>query len=72
VTVSAHLAQLAAPAILVGYLVVVMLAVWLPVAGARRWVPARWRAFTASVGSVLVLTVGGWLTVLSFSSLVPR
>lgn len=46
-----------------------VLAVWLPVAAVRRWVPARWRALTASVGAVLVLALGGWLAVLSFLSL---
>lgn len=59
----------AAPAILVACLAVVVLSVWVPVAAARRWAPARWRAFTASVGSVVVLALGGWLAVLSFTAL---
>jgi hypothetical protein len=46
----------------------VVLAVCLPVVVVRRWVPRPWRAFTASVGSVLVLAVGGYLAVLSFLS----
>lgn len=59
----------AAPAILVACLAVVVLSVWVPVVAARRWAPARWRAFTASVGSVVVLALGGWLAVLSFTAL---
>jgi hypothetical protein len=62
----------AAPAILVACLAVVVLAVWLPVAAARRWAPARWRAVTASVGSALVLALGGYLAVLSFAALQVR
>ncbi|HYN66487.1 MAG TPA: hypothetical protein VES93_06325 [Ornithinibacter sp.] len=58
-----------APAVLVGCLVFVVASVWLPVAAAGRWVPARWRAFGASVGSVRVLALGGWLAVLSFTAL---
>lgn len=58
-----------APAVLVGCLVFVVLSLWLPVVAARRWAPARWRASTASLGSVLVLAVGGWLAVLSFTAL---
>jgi hypothetical protein len=46
-----------------------VLAVWLPVVAVRRWVPPRWRALTASVGSVVVIAVGGYLAVLSFLSL---
>ena len=56
-------------AVLAGCVVFVVLSVWLPVAAARRWAPARWRAFTASVGSVVVLALGGWLAVASFTSL---
>ena len=59
-------------AVLVGCAVFVVLSVWAPVAAARRWAPARWRAFTASVGSVVVLALGGWLAVLSFTSLAAR
>jgi hypothetical protein len=59
-------------AVLVGCVVFVVLSVWLPVAAARRWAPARWRAFTASMGSVMVLALGGWLAVLSFPSLPAR
>ena len=59
-------------AVLVGCMVFVVLSVWLPVAAARRWAPARWRAFTASVGSLLVLALGGWLAVVSFTSLSTR
>ena len=59
-------------AVLVGCVVFVVLSVWLPVVAARRWAPARWRAFTASVGSVVVLALGGWLAVLSFTSLAAR
>jgi hypothetical protein len=59
-------------AVLVGCVVFVVLSVWLPVAAARRWAPAPWRAFTASVGSVVVLALGGWLAVLSFTSLAAR
>ncbi len=55
-----------------GCVVFVVLSVWLPVAAARRWAPARWRAFTASMGSVIVLALGGWLAVLSFTSLAAR
>jgi F0F1-type ATP synthase membrane subunit a len=58
-----------APAVLVGCLVFVVLSLWVPVVAARRWAPARWRASTASLGSVLVLAVGGWLAVLSFTAL---
>ena len=59
-------------AVLVGCLVFVVLSVWVPVVAARRWAPARWRAFTASVGSVVVLVLGGWLAVLSFTALAAR
>ena len=58
--------------VLVGCVVVVVLSVWLPVVAARRWAPAPWRAFSASVGSVVVLALGGWLAVLSFTSLATR
>jgi TRAP-type C4-dicarboxylate transport system permease small subunit len=61
--------QAAAPALLVGCLAVVVLSVWLPVTAARRWVPARWRAVTASAGSALVLAAGVALAVVSFSAL---
>jgi hypothetical protein len=54
---------------LVASALTLVLAVWLPVAAVRRWVPAPWRAFTASVGALLVLALGGWLAVLSFLSL---
>jgi hypothetical protein len=47
----------------------VVLSVWLPMAGARRWAPARWRAFTASVGAALGLALTTWLAVLSFTAL---
>lgn len=56
-------------AVLVGCAVFVVLSVWLPLVVARRWAPARWRAFTASMGSVMVLVLGGWLAVLAFTSL---
>ena len=49
-------------------LVLVLLSVWLPVAGARRWVPAPWRPFAASVGAALGLALTGWLAVLSFTA----
>ena len=47
----------------------VVLSVWLPVAGARRWAPARWRPAVASLGAAagLALTLG--LTVLSITAL---
>ena len=50
-------------------LVLVVLSVWLPVAGARRWAPARWRPFTASLGAALGLALTAWLAVLSFTAL---
>ena len=62
-------APTAAAALLAACLALVVLSVWLPVAGARRWAPARWRAFTASVGAALGLAVTAWLAVLSFSAL---
>jgi hypothetical protein len=46
----------------------VVLSVWLPVAGARRWVTARWRPFAASVGAALGLAVTGWLAVVWFTA----
>jgi len=55
-------------AVALGALVVV-LAVWLPVVGARRWGPVRWRAVAASLGSALVLLLGGGVAVLSFTAL---
>jgi hypothetical protein len=55
--------------VLLGCLVVVVLSVWLPVVAARRWAPARWRAFTASVGSVVVLALGGVLAVQAFRAI---
>ena len=61
--------QVAQPALLAGCLVMVLLAVWLPVTVARRWVPPRWRAVTASAGSALVLALGLGLAVASFSAL---
>ena len=47
----------------------VVLSVWLPVAGARRWAPARWQPAVASLGAAagLALTLG--LTVLSITAL---
>ena len=59
----------AAAAVLVACLVLVVLSVWLPVAGARRWVPAPWRPVTASVAAALGLALTGWLAVQSFSAL---
>ncbi len=59
----------AAAALLAGCLALVVLSVWLPVAGARRWAPARWRAFTASVGAAVGLALTAWLAVLSFTAL---
>ncbi len=56
-------------ALLAGCLALVVLSVWLPVAGARRWAPARWRAFTASVGAAVGLALTAWLAVLSFTAL---
>jgi hypothetical protein len=53
----------AAPVILVACLALVLLSVWVPVAAARRWVAAPWRAATASVGSAVVLALAVWLTV---------
>ena len=55
--------------VLAGCLALVVLSVWLPVAGARRWAPARWRPFTASVGAALGLALTAWLAVLSFTAL---
>ncbi len=62
-------APTAAAALLAACLVLVVLSVWLPMAGARRWAPARWRAFTASVGAALGLALTTWLAVLSFTAL---
>lgn len=56
-------------ALLVGCLALVVLSVWLPLAGARRWAPAPWRPFTASVGAALGLALTAWLAVLSFTAL---
>ena len=56
-------------AILMACLSLVVLSVWLPVAGARRWAPAPWRAFTASLGAALGLGLTAWLAVLSFTGL---
>jgi hypothetical protein len=47
----------------------VVLSVWLPVAGARRWVTARWRPVTASIGAAVGLAVTGWLAVVWFTAL---
>ena len=58
-----------APAVLVACLVMVALSVWLPLAVSRRWVPARWRPFAASLGAALGLALTGWLAVVSFSAL---
>lgn len=55
--------------VLLGCLGMVALSVWLPMAGARRWVPTRWRPFTASLGAALGLAVTVWLAVLSFTAL---
>ena len=49
--------------------VMVVLSVWLPVAGARRWAPRPWRAFAASVGAALGLALTGWLAVSSLTAL---
>lgn len=61
----------AAPAVLVACLALVVLSVWVPVAAVRRWVPARWRAAAASVGSALVLALAAWLAVVSLTALSP-
>ncbi len=55
--------------VLVACAVMVVLSVWLPVAGARRWVTARWRPVTASVGAAAGLAVTGWLAVVWFTAL---
>ena len=60
-----------APLILAACLAAVVLSVWLPVAAAQRWVPPRWRALTASVGTAVVLALAVWLTALSFTTLAP-
>ena len=57
-----------APALLVACLVMVVLSVWLPATAASRWVPARWRAFTASFGAALGLALTAWLAVVSFTA----
>lgn len=59
----------AAATVLVACLLLVVLSVWVPVATARRWVPAPWRPFAASLGAALGLALTGWLAVLSFTSL---
>ena len=46
----------------------VVLSVWLPATAASRWVPARWRAFTASFGAALGLALTAWLAVVSFTA----
>ena len=56
-------------ALLVACLALVVVSVWLPVAGARRWAPTQWRAFTASFGAALGLALTAWLAVLSFTAL---
>jgi hypothetical protein len=58
-----------AAALLLACLALVALSVWLPLAGARRWAPTRWRPFTASVGAALGLALTTWLAVLSFTAL---
>jgi hypothetical protein len=58
-----------AAAVITACLALVALSVWLPVAGARRWAPARWRPFTASVGAALGLAITTWLAVLSLTAL---
>ena len=58
-----------AAGLLAACLALVVLSVWLPVAVARRFSPARWRPFTASVGVALGLAVTAWLAVLSFTAL---
>jgi len=65
--VTVILSQVVAPAVLAACLAVVVASVWLPVAAARRWVPARWRAVAASVGSALVLALGAWFAVVSLT-----
>ena len=57
-----------APTVLLACLAMVVLSVWLPLTVARRWAPARWRAFTASLGAALGLTLTVWLAVLSFTA----
>lgn len=59
----------AEPTILAACLLAVVLSVWMPVLVVRRWVPAPWRAFTASVLAALVLALAFWLAVLSLRSL---
>jgi len=54
---------------LLGCLALVVLSVWLPVAGARRWAPARWRPFTASVGAALGLALTLGVAVQSMTAL---
>ncbi len=56
-------------AILAVCLGLVVLSVWLPVAGARRWAPRPWRALTASLGAALGLALTGWLAVSSLTAL---
>lgn len=55
--------------LLLGCAAMVVLSVWLPLAGARRWVTARWRPVTASVGAAVGLAVTGWLAVVWFTAL---
>jgi hypothetical protein len=62
-------APTAAAALLAACLALVVLSVWLPIVGARRWAPAPRRAFTASVGAALGLALTTWLAVLSFTAL---
>ena len=59
----------AAAVLLAGCLALGVLSVWRPVAGARQWAPAPWRAFTASVGAAVGLAITAWLAVLSFTAL---
>ncbi|HET7822458.1 MAG TPA: hypothetical protein VFL10_13130, partial [Ornithinibacter sp.] len=54
--------------VLVVCLALVLLSVWLPVTGARRWVPAPWRPFAASVGSALIVALAVWFAVLSVTA----
>jgi hypothetical protein len=59
----------ATTALLVGCLAMGVLSVWLSVAAARRWAPAPWRAFTASVGAALGLALTLGVAVVSFTAL---
>jgi hypothetical protein len=64
-----HLPAGAAAAVLVACLMGVALSVWLPVAAARRWLPAPWRPLGAALAAAVILALSIWFTVLSFTAL---